>query len=150
MPGRCLNMFGLGITSRSPAISRVFSTFSPLLTIFYCYEYRAESPPNPPQSPVSSAHYWKSKCWENINSPARLRHYPESRDLQRRSIGSSQPGTYVLVLSGTFGLTIYLGSTQPYSGGWTGLFLLLEADHEDFVYAAWRAQHRARTHIFKS
>jgi hypothetical protein len=68
----------VGLTSRASTISRVFSL---LLTTAWCHGRRADSSRSPLLCPVPSAHYWKSKRWEDFNSSASLRHHRESRDL---------------------------------------------------------------------
>jgi hypothetical protein len=67
----------VGLTSRTSAISRVFSL---LLTTVWCHGRRAASPKRS-RLPVPSSDYWTSKRWEDFNSSASLRHHRESRDL---------------------------------------------------------------------
>src|SRR3984893_7661701 len=50
--------------------------------------------PQSPRSPVQSPHYWESERRKDLHPPESLRHHRESRDLQRRFIGSSQSGTF--------------------------------------------------------
>jgi hypothetical protein len=74
----------------------------------------------------------------------RLQFFNESATPLRvpRSIALMNQGLaigYVLVLSGTFYLIFNLGSTRPFDRGLADLSLLVMADCEDPVGAAWRA-----------
>jgi len=66
--------------------------------LFSCYGYTTGSS-QCPKCPIQSPHYWESERRKNLHPPESLRHHRESRDLQRRFIGSSQPGTFSLLLA---------------------------------------------------
>jgi hypothetical protein len=94
-----------------------------------------------PESPTMSS---SGSLLLDEQTLGRLQFFSESATPPRvprsmASINLALTNWCVLVLSGTFDLIFYLGSTRPFDGGLADYALFMMADREDPSCAAWRA-----------